>query len=430
MAVNLIDLLKSELSGEAISKVASFIGENPAVTQKAVGAALPALLGAMSNKATTGQGASELFSMLDKGGFGANQLGSLASILGGSSGAADLVKMGAPLMSALFGSRQSGLIDFLASFAGIGKSSATSLLSLGAPVVMNLLSKQAKASGGFNLSSLTSLLGSQAPYLSAAAPAGLTTALGLASFGDQRTPPARPVAGGVHSTPPPPADSGLGWLKWAVPLVLIGAALWGVRSCREAPVVTQKEIIAPAGDAVAKAGEAAVNAGAAAVNAGAAAVNNAAAALGAFVKRNLPDGIELNVPENGIESRLIAFISSAAAIDDTTWFSFDRLEFDTASATLRPSSEEQLKNIAAIMKAYPNVNIKIGGYTDNVGDPAANLKLSQDRANSTMAELVKLGVSSSRMSAEGYGEQFPVASNDTEEGRQRNRRIDVRVTKK
>jgi outer membrane protein OmpA-like peptidoglycan-associated protein len=215
-----------------------------------------------------------------------------------------------------------------------------------------------------------------------------------------------------------------------VPLVLIGAALWGVRSCREAPVVTQKEVIAPADDAVAKAGEAAANASAAAVNAGAAAVNNAAAALGAFVKRNLPDGVELNVPENGIESRLIAFLDSAGAVDDKTWFSFDRLEFDTASATLRPSSEEQLKNIAAIMKAYPNVNIKIGGYTDNVGDPAANLRLSQDRANSTMARLVKLGVSASRMAAEGYGEQFPEASNDTEEGRQRNRRIDVRVIKK
>jgi OmpA-OmpF porin, OOP family len=82
------------------------------------------------------------------------------------------------------------------------------------------------------------------------------------------------------------------------------------------------------------------------------------------------------------------------------------------------------------MEAYPNVNVKIGGYTDNVGDDARNMKLSQERANGTMNELQKLGVSPSRMTAEGYGEQHPVADNATEEGRQRNRRIDVRVTKK
>jgi outer membrane protein OmpA-like peptidoglycan-associated protein len=74
--------------------------------------------------------------------------------------------------------------------------------------------------------------------------------------------------------------------------------------------------------------------------------------------------------------------------------------------------------------------VKIGGYTDDVGEEAYNLKLSQDRANSTMQALVALGVAPERMSAEGYGEQHPVADNTTEEGRQRNRRIDLRVTKK
>jgi outer membrane protein OmpA-like peptidoglycan-associated protein len=82
------------------------------------------------------------------------------------------------------------------------------------------------------------------------------------------------------------------------------------------------------------------------------------------------------------------------------------------------------------MKAYPNVNVKIGGYTDNVGDDSHNMKLSQERANRTMSEIERLGISSSRMTAEGYGEQHPIADNSTEEGRQRNRRIDIRVTKK
>jgi outer membrane protein OmpA-like peptidoglycan-associated protein len=82
------------------------------------------------------------------------------------------------------------------------------------------------------------------------------------------------------------------------------------------------------------------------------------------------------------------------------------------------------------MKAFPAVEIKLGGYTDNVGDSKSNLKLSDDRAKAVMGELVKLGVAASRVKAEGYGDQFPVAANDTDAGRQQNRRIDIRVTKK
>ena len=89
-----------------------------------------------------------------------------------------------------------------------------------------------------------------------------------------------------------------------------------------------------------------------------------------------------------------------------------------------------MRNLVEIMKCYPSLELKIGGYTDNTGDAAHNLKLSQERANSTKAELIALGVAASRLAAEGYGEQFPVAGNDTEEGRQRNRRTDVSITKK
>ncbi len=153
--------------------------------------------------------------------------------------------------------------------------------------------------------------------------------------------------------------------------------------------------------------------------------------LGKFLAVKLPNGVELNVPEFGVERKLIAFIEDKSKpVDRATWFSFDRLEFETGSATLKPTSAEQLKNIAEIMKAYPKVAVKIGGYTDNVGNPEANLKLSRTRAENTMQELVKLGVDKKRLEAEGYGEKHPVADNATEEGRQKNRRIDLRVTKK
>ena len=100
------------------------------------------------------------------------------------------------------------------------------------------------------------------------------------------------------------------------------------------------------------------------------------------------------------------------------------------SATLTPDSEEQLRFVAQILKAYPNVRARIGGYTDNSGDASANVKLSQARAETVMKELVGQGIAANRLDARGYGAEHPVADNSTEEGRARNRRISLLVTAK
>ena len=108
----------------------------------------------------------------------------------------------------------------------------------------------------------------------------------------------------------------------------------------------------------------------------------------------------------------------------------DRLYFESGKSVLKETSQEQLKNIAAILKANPAVELKLGGYTDNTGDSAANVTLSQQRAASAKAELVKLGADEKRLVAEGYGPQYPVADNTSPAGKAQNRRIDIRVTKK
>jgi outer membrane protein OmpA-like peptidoglycan-associated protein len=76
------------------------------------------------------------------------------------------------------------------------------------------------------------------------------------------------------------------------------------------------------------------------------------------------------------------------------------------------------------------VHVKLGGYTDNTGDPNANKALSEARAKSVMSSLVGKGIDPSRLEAEGYGDQYPVGDNSTEEGRMKNRRIALRVTQK
>jgi outer membrane protein OmpA-like peptidoglycan-associated protein len=162
------------------------------------------------------------------------------------------------------------------------------------------------------------------------------------------------------------------------------------------------------------------------------AVGSAITNLGDFLGRKLSNGIELNIPEFGIENKLLDFLEdSKATVSNDTWYEFDRLTFNTGSATLDINqSQEQLRNLAEIMKAYPNMEIKIGGYTDNTGDAAANLKLSESRANSVKNAIVNLGVDAKRITTEGYGEAHPIASNDTPEGREKNRRVALRFTKK
>jgi K(+)-stimulated pyrophosphate-energized sodium pump len=154
--------------------------------------------------------------------------------------------------------------------------------------------------------------------------------------------------------------------------------------------------------------------------------------LGAMGTLKLADGNEITVGGNSAEKKLVDFITDGSkAVDKTTWFTMDRLYFKTGASALKETSAQQLKNIAAILKANPTVELKLGGYTDNTGDSLGNVRLSQARAESAKAELVKLGVDAKRLTAEGYGSQFPVCTaNDSDACKAQNRRIDVRVSKK
>lgn len=149
------------------------------------------------------------------------------------------------------------------------------------------------------------------------------------------------------------------------------------------------------------------------------------------INKQLSSGVTLNFVENGIEDQLIKFIEDPnQEASKENWFNFKNLNFNSGSTVIDSSSMNEVHNIAEILKAYPDVNIKVGGYTDNEGDDANNLKLSADRASAVKAALVALGIAESRLESEGYGELHPAASNDTAEGRAQNRRIAVSVRKK
>ena len=102
--------------------------------------------------------------------------------------------------------------------------------------------------------------------------------------------------------------------------------------------------------------------------------------------------------------------------------------FDTGKYSLKPGAREKLAKVAGILLAYPALNIEVGGYTDNVGSDEMNQTLSENRAGSVRDYLVQQGVSRNSVSARGFGNTLPVASNDNSSGRQQNRRVELLVS--
>ena len=102
--------------------------------------------------------------------------------------------------------------------------------------------------------------------------------------------------------------------------------------------------------------------------------------------------------------------------------------FDTGKYSLKPGAREKLAKVAGILLAYPGLNIQVGGYTDNVGGDTMNQALSENRAGSVRDYLVQQGVATNSVSARGFGNTLPVASNDNSAGRQQNRRVELLVS--
>ena len=101
------------------------------------------------------------------------------------------------------------------------------------------------------------------------------------------------------------------------------------------------------------------------------------------------------------------------------------VNFDTGKATIKPDSDATLDTAAAALKSAASLKIEVGGHTDNVGTSQANEKLSDERAKAVMAALVKRGVAANRLSAKGYGQSAPIADNRSEDGRAKNRRVEL-----
>lgn len=420
MPTNILDTLKGYLTPDVLAKAASMTGDSEANIGKAFNGIGASVLAGLLNKSTDSAAMSSLFGLLgDKLVSDPSVLSNIGGLLG-TTASSPLGGLSDRFLGSLFGAKKSGLADMVAGATGVKSATVSSLLNFAGPLIMGVLAKQV-SSGGLNASSLTNWLTGQRTNIINAAPAGLSGLLGLSSLSNLGA----DISGAGRGVAQEAERATNKWLGPLLGLLLGLLLIWlFARDCG-APKVEVPTI-----DSVAI--RAQLDSIAAATSRAAESVKSFVTGkdLGGWIERTVGD-VTLRIPEFGIEANLLGFITDASkVVDKTTWFDFDRLLFDTGSAVLRPESQEQLSNIAQILKAFPNVKAKIGGYTDNVGDASFNMKLSQDRAANVMKELVAMGIDASRLTAEGYGDQHPVADNNTEEGRALNRRISMRVTEK
>lgn len=135
----------------------------------------------------------------------------------------------------------------------------------------------------------------------------------------------------------------------------------------------------------------------------------------------------INVAESAEFVQTIGIIKSDAIQKDLSekGKSVLHINFDTDKSTLKPDGNSAVAEIAKVLNADKTLKLQINGYTDNSGDAAHNLQLSKDRANTVFAELVKAGIDKSRLSADGFGANSPISSNDSEDGKAHNRRVEL-----
>ncbi|MCD8538811.1 MAG: OmpA family protein [Leadbetterella sp.] len=254
---------------------------------------------------------------------------------------------------------------------------------------------------GLGVSGLATLLMNQKDAVKAALPSGIGNIIDVNSLGD--------FLGAPASAAVPSAQEAKGGFSGLLPWLLLGLVVLGGlyfwKSCQN----KASGVVSGVDSTVTTISEGAE----------------------ALIQKALSTGVNLSFPELSIENELISFIEDKSKpVDKETWFNFRKLTFESGSAVIDSTSEKEVDNLAEILKAFPEVNIKVGGYTDNTGSDEINTRLSAERAVNVVAALVKRGIAPERLESEGYGPKHAIADNATKEGQEQNRRIAVRVTKK
>jgi OOP family OmpA-OmpF porin len=393
--ISLLDSIRAYLSPELISGASSAVREPESATRMALNTSVPSVLAGLTHLSSSPEGVSKLGNLMRDGAF-APVADNASTLFGGGTPTTNMMSAGQQLLSSIFGEHTASVTDMLARNSGIQSSSASSLLGMTAPLVLGVIAKYA-SSQGLNASGIAGLLRGQKDSIFGALPSGLSQLIGLSgprvvatsstnNYGDASRAAMRDVPRQSHSAAPtvPSATGSKKWL-WIALIALAALLLWMFARGR--------------------------------------------GPNGSLTRLSLPNGTSISVPEGSLNYNLASYLGSQAQ-DVPRTFVFDHLNFQTASTELTPDSVQSVSDLTAILKAYPNAHVTLTGHTDNTGDVEANQRLSVDRANAVKAMLVSGGVPSGQISTAGYGQSRPITGNDTDEGRTRNRRIELTVNSK
>ncbi|MDR2238491.1 MAG: DUF937 domain-containing protein [Chryseobacterium sp.] len=436
MSLNVIDLIKGQLGPALVSQAASQFGESESGISKAIGGLLPAVVGGLANNAD------------NPGVLDAISSPSSSGILGNLLGGASSNPMISSILTAIFGDKVSGIINSISTFAGISNNTSSSLLNLVTGATVGSIGKYA-ADNNLDKSGISSLLNDQKGIVSSLLPAGLS--LASLNIGDwakgykfdndndaiRTAATEEPKIEVTRSTTPTGTNpdrnnnnegGGSIW-KWLLPLLLLIAAgyfLW--KQCEKKQTTTTTTTTDSTGSSTDSS---------AAVTPPDTSTTTAAPAAKTDEDIDL-NGVMLKGYKGGMEDQMIAFLKSGGyknAADDAalkdTWYNFDHVNFKIGKSNeLEAGSQGQLDNLVAILKAFPEAKIKIGGYTDKTGNEAANVKLSKERAEYIKAALAKAGVGAQVLEADGYGSKFAtVDAKASDAERAADRKMAVRFAK-
>ncbi|MCY0977594.1 OmpA family protein [Chryseobacterium wangxinyae] len=444
MSLNIIDLIKGQLGSALVTQASSQLGESESGISKAIGGLLPAVVGGLANNSNNPAVLDAISNAPSQG------------ILGNLLGLATNNTWVQDLLASIFGDKLSGLVNSIATYAGISNNSSASLLNLVTGATIGSVGKYA-ADNNLDQAGISNLLNDQKGIVSSLLPAGLS--LASLNVGDWAkgykfdndndaikngpistpNPIPTPVAnaepkieitrdvadGGTFPDRPTTNEGGSIW-KWLLPLLLLIAAsyfLW--KQCEKKETTTTTTV---AGDSLSTTADTSSMP-----------MDTANTMSTTKTDENIDlNGTMLKGYKGGMEDNMITFLKSgsyASAANDAAlkdnWYNFDHVNFKMGSSTeLEAGSQGQLENLVAILKAYPEAKIKIGGYTDKVGNEAANVKLSGERATYIKDWLAKQGVASQVTGADGYGSEFAtVDASASDAERAADRKMAVRFTK-
>lgn len=419
------DLIKKLVNRDEINHLAKFTGESDLNCSKAMDSSIALILAGISIKAKDSSTSMKIWNLIRLFSGTTNWKDQTPLLFSGQLPDSLPGSAGSDLLAMLFGGNSSSL-KFISQVSGFKSDNAAGkVLAIAAPLVLHVLKEQINHRN-LELPGFYSWLATSKEKWEFILPSGFSSLVNLTSISGHS------MESKTHDAP---VTSGSLWWLYLTGMVSLIAALFILMQKCNRDEITDKanravQVMSAVADSAKLRAELAGKQAQQMLDSTGLRFKESWNALGRLINIRLGE-FELSIPEKGVEIKLLDWIQSKTTqVDKTTWFNFDRILFETGSATLNSVSSEQIDNIAKIMKAIPVVEFKIGGYTDATGNPDANKNLSQARAEAVMNALIEKGIEATRLTAEGYGAEFPVADNKTEAGREQNRRVAIRVTKK